>query len=107
MVSAMLSDRLLTVGQTAAALNLSVRSVWRLAKSGVLPPVRLGDRATRFAESDVEALIERCRQKGQDDSIEQAVADLDRMQSQRRNPLCPRCLRRPRVGIDMCGVCSA
>jgi predicted DNA-binding transcriptional regulator AlpA len=49
--------RLLRDRDVAAALNISVRLVWKLAASGDLPvPMRLG-RATRWRAEDIDRLI--------------------------------------------------
>jgi excisionase family DNA binding protein len=44
--------KLLTVGQVAALLSISVRQVWYLAKRGDLSPVYVGSR-TRWQRKDV------------------------------------------------------
>ena len=55
--SAESSPLLLTVAQVAEALgSISTRSIWRLAATGELPPIRVG-RATRWRRADVEAFV--------------------------------------------------
>jgi excisionase family DNA binding protein len=49
---------LLRVDEVAEQLQISIRSVERLADRGHLPRVRLGYRSVRFRPADVEALIE-------------------------------------------------
>ena len=60
--------RLLRDREVAAALNISVRLVWKLTASGVLPePMRLG-RATRWRAEDIDRLL--ARTLGQDRSTD-------------------------------------
>jgi excisionase family DNA binding protein len=47
---------LLTVAQTAAVLNVSMRTIRRLAASGCLQPVRIG-RSVRLRPQDIERMI--------------------------------------------------
>lgn len=49
-------EPLITVGETAAILNVSVRTVWRLIASGTIPPVSIG-RVVRLRPRDIERLI--------------------------------------------------
>jgi excisionase family DNA binding protein len=49
------SDSLLTTRQVAARLQISMRTVRRLAAQGALPPVRIG-RLVRFHQHDVRLL---------------------------------------------------
>jgi excisionase family DNA binding protein len=49
-------EPLLTVGETAAILNLSTRTVRRLIASGTIPVVSIG-RSVRIRPRDVERLI--------------------------------------------------
>ena len=59
-VSTFKVDGLLTVREVGDRLNLSRQSVWRLARTGALPAIRLTEGAQlRFRSADVEALIER------------------------------------------------
>lgn len=50
------SDKLLTVGQTAIALNMSVRSVRRLIAKHGLPVIRYG-RIVRVHPSDLDRFV--------------------------------------------------
>ena len=52
------SPKLLTVRQTAAALSVGVRTVWRQISTGELPCVRIG-KAVRIPVEAVERFIER------------------------------------------------
>ena len=52
---------LLTVRQTAAILQLGVRTIWRLARDGDLPAVSIG-RCRRWRRSDVVDYVNRLRQ---------------------------------------------
>jgi excisionase family DNA binding protein len=49
---------LLTQRQVAAQLGVSVPTVRRLTKSGVLPAVRLGKRSVRYRPETLDALRE-------------------------------------------------
>jgi excisionase family DNA binding protein len=51
------SERLLTANETAAILNVSVRTVRRLIADGTLPAVRIG-RAVRISQDAVAQLID-------------------------------------------------
>ena len=48
--------------EAADLLRVSVRSIDRLAASGALPRVKLGERTVRFRHEDVAALVERGRE---------------------------------------------
>lgn len=50
----------LTRPRAASALSISLRSLDRLLASGELPRVRIGRRVV-VLQSDVEALLEKCR----------------------------------------------
>lgn len=48
------APRLIAVSEVATMLGVSVRTVWRLASSGALPPpLRLSGQLRRWRESDV------------------------------------------------------
>lgn len=49
--------RLLTVAETALALGVSARQVWRLVATGALPAVKLGRRSTRIRSADLERYL--------------------------------------------------
>jgi excisionase family DNA binding protein len=51
---------LLTEGETAKALRLSIRTVYDLRKGGKLPAVHIG-RAVRYDLRDVQAFVDRQR----------------------------------------------
>lgn len=51
-------ESLLRVAEVAQVLNVSLRKVWELTASGVLPSVRIG-RSVRFRPEDVRAFLER------------------------------------------------
>jgi len=53
---------LVDVHIAAAMLDVSPRTIWRLAESGELTPVRIG-RATRWVTVDVLAFVERLRER--------------------------------------------
>ena len=54
----MTNHRLITVGQVADMLSISVRQVWRLIADGSLPrPVKIG-KVSRLLLSDVEIFVE-------------------------------------------------
>lgn len=51
---------LLTAKQVAAMLGIHVRSLWRMAQSGdVPPPIRLSERVVRWRITDLEAYLDR------------------------------------------------
>jgi len=52
-----MGSQLLTVSATAARLALSPLTVRRLIAAGRLPAVRVGRRAVRVTENDLEALV--------------------------------------------------
>ena len=54
---------LLRPRDAAKLLAISERHLWGMSKTGLIPIVRLG-RATRYAQADLEAFIE--RQKSQE-----------------------------------------
>lgn len=51
-------DRYISLQQMAEQYDLSVKSCRRLVASGALPAVRIGERAIRVRERDVQALLE-------------------------------------------------
>lgn len=53
-------SELLKAPDAAAVLNISLRSLWYLAKCGELSPVRVGG-STRWAHQDILAYIDRLR----------------------------------------------
>ena len=55
----MSEQRLLDATQVAERLGIPRTAVWRLARDGSLPAVRLSPRRTRFTEHDVDRLIDR------------------------------------------------
>jgi excisionase family DNA binding protein len=55
------AEALLGKRAIGARLRTSVRTLERLMASGELPAIRLDRRTTRFAPTDVDALIERRR----------------------------------------------
>jgi prophage regulatory protein len=53
------SPRILRVSEVMERLSLSKASIYRLAKDGLLPlPIKLGERATGWIESEINASIE-------------------------------------------------
>jgi len=56
------TDRLLSLRNVAARLDLSVRAVYRLMARGDLPPPVKAGGASRLHESDVSAYLERLKQ---------------------------------------------
>jgi excisionase family DNA binding protein len=52
------ADELLTTAQVADLAKVSRQTVWRWARSGVLPAVHPGPKLWRFRRSDVEKLLE-------------------------------------------------
>ena len=52
-------QRLIDVNEVARKLHISIRKVWRLRSEGVLPkPVPpIGERGTRWRESDIDSWI--------------------------------------------------
>jgi excisionase family DNA binding protein len=53
------SRRLWTVKEAAAALGVSVRTIWRLVSTAQLEVVRIGRRCVRIPAASVDALIQR------------------------------------------------
>jgi excisionase family DNA binding protein len=51
--------RLLTAAEVAAMLAVPLPHVWRLARRGEIPVVRIGPRLIRFHPNDVELWINR------------------------------------------------
>jgi excisionase family DNA binding protein len=51
------SDELLTAAQVAAEAKVSRQTVWRWARTGVLPAIHPSPRVWRFRRSDVDALL--------------------------------------------------
>ena len=51
---------LVTVKEAAELLNVSVRTVWKLLKEGVLKRVQLGDRITQIHRQEIVDLIRKC-----------------------------------------------
>ena len=54
--------KFLTVPQIAEEFGISERSVWRLIEYGVLPAHKFGA-STRVKREDLDAYIERCRRR--------------------------------------------
>jgi excisionase family DNA binding protein len=57
---------LLTYPEAATLLGVSPRTVWNLTNAGELPVVRLARRVVRIDRRDIEALIERAKNKACD-----------------------------------------
>lgn len=58
------SERLLSIKDVSDILHVSIRSVWRLIARGELSkPVKMGNKILRFIPSELEAYIERLKQK--------------------------------------------
>ena len=53
---------LMKIGDFAERLGISIPHAYRLAQTGEIPCVRLGKRAVRFDQADVEAYIEARRE---------------------------------------------
>ncbi len=53
----LLGTEYLTATETAAALTISPRTLWRYQAQGIITPHRLPHGHRRFLRSDVEALI--------------------------------------------------
>lgn len=51
-------ETLLTRTQVSETLGLSLESIRRLARSGVLPPIKLGSRSVRYRATDVWRLAQ-------------------------------------------------
>lgn len=51
-------DRLLSIAEVAALLQVSRATIYRLTDDEGLPFVRIGDRTRRFRESEVEAWLD-------------------------------------------------
>ncbi len=63
MVHVETKGRLLTAAEVAERLGYTERYVWKLGREGVLPRVKLpGRKYVRFAEEDVERLVQQGRQ---------------------------------------------
>lgn len=56
--------RLWTIPQAAEYTTLSPRWIWAKIAARELTAVRLGRRATRVLAEEIEALVERARQRG-------------------------------------------
>lgn len=52
-----MSEKLLTVEETSRFLSINVMSVYRLARKGVIPSLRIG-KMRRFRVEDIEKFIE-------------------------------------------------
>ena len=55
------ASQLLTVGQVAARLGVSIRTVWSWIALGKIQVVRLSRRATRVSVASLERFLEQCR----------------------------------------------
>ncbi len=79
------SRRLLTIAHVAARLDCSVRFVWTQIAQGHLTRIVLSARATRIAESEVDAFIEaRTKRQLQPGPSQGRTAKLPRSQPGRR-----------------------
>lgn len=56
-------QQLMTAEDVGKLLNVAVAEVWRMARSGALPCIRLGHRTLRFDPSDVQAYIDARREQ--------------------------------------------
>ncbi|WP_299661701.1 helix-turn-helix domain-containing protein [uncultured Ruegeria sp.] len=60
-MNAVTGDRLISVRDTAAALGVSVATVWRRAAAGKIPePVKL-EGTTRWSEAEIQDLIKEAK----------------------------------------------
>lgn len=64
---------LLTAEQVGELLNVAVAEVWRMARSGALPCIRLGHRTMRFDPDDVQKYIDNKREQAIDWSIAREI----------------------------------
>ena len=58
------TPRLLRLAEAAALLDVSPRTLRRMIASGTLPVIRLRNRTSRIAETDLAALIDARRKRG-------------------------------------------
>jgi excisionase family DNA binding protein len=58
-----MAEQLFKVGDAAASLAVSVRTVWRLISMGELEAITVGGRSRRIPASSVAAFIERQRKQ--------------------------------------------
>lgn len=52
-----MTDKLITVKQTAERLGCSPETVWKMLRTGKLQRVKLSRRMTRIKEQDIDAVI--------------------------------------------------
>ncbi|HDZ26805.1 MAG TPA: helix-turn-helix domain-containing protein [Candidatus Aminicenantes bacterium] len=56
----MMEDRLLNAPAVAELLTISLRSVWRYAKEGTIPPpIRIGMGTIRWRKSDIDKWLKK------------------------------------------------
>lgn len=60
LTDAIAGGRMITASDVAALLHVSLRQVWRMRAARELPaPVRIGKRAVRWREADINRYLER------------------------------------------------
>lgn len=59
-----MSDRQITVKETASRLSVSTRTVYRLMDSRALPSFKVGAKTRRISEADLDSFIERVKSGG-------------------------------------------
>lgn len=68
-----MTDQYLTDAEVAKRLGLSKATIWRHAKAGLLPkPVKLGH-ASRWPESDIQAVMDRLKAERDGAATEEAA----------------------------------
>jgi excisionase family DNA binding protein len=65
-----MADEFLTVGEVAAALRVSPKTVLRWARDGQLPAARVSERVTRVRESDLAMFIAKSAGGASDAAVE-------------------------------------
>jgi excisionase family DNA binding protein len=104
-MTTMTIDQMLTTNEACDVLRCSRQTLLRLARRGMLAPVRMNARRNLYRSADIEALIDR---QSSDDAavIRDALVHLAERHAEDKRPICPGCTkRRVNPGGSFCTWC--
>lgn len=55
-------EKILTAKEAAKKLNINVFSIYKYAREGIIPAIKIGEKLVRFSEEDLSRWIEQQKQ---------------------------------------------